>query len=162
MTGERTFKPLEACAAIRLPRGTLQTWSARGWLRQFDAAFVRAGQTYGFSLADVLALALIKEAVGRGINTPVLFDKAHFYADCFLWFPGRVRECVLRFHGEPGAEGSAATVGTNEVFQSEPPLPGVRTTVHFDLEAIFGPVLTALAPAEGGDAFVVHLFDWRS
>ena len=162
MTGEWTFKPLEACAAIRLPRGTLQTWSARGWLRQFDAASVRAGQTYGFSLADVLALAFIKEAVGRGIHTPVLFDKAHFYADSFLWFPGRVRECVLRFYGEPGAEGSTATVGTNEDFQSEPHLPGVRTTVHFDLEAIFGPVLTALAPAEGGDAFVVHLFDWRS
>ena len=110
----------------------------------------------------MLALALIKEAIGRGINTPVLFDKAHFYADSFLWFPGRIRACVLRFHGEPGAEGSAATVGTNEVFRSEPHLPGVRTTVHFDLEAIFGPVLTALAPAEGSDAFGVHLLDWRS
>jgi hypothetical protein len=46
MTGERTFEPLEACAAIRLPRGMLQTWSARGWLRKFDTASVRAGQTY--------------------------------------------------------------------------------------------------------------------
>ena len=162
MTGEQTFKPQEACAAIRLPRGTLQTWSARGLLRQFDAASVRAGQTYGFSLADVLALALIKEAVGRGINTPVLFDKAHFYADSFLWFPGRVRECVLRFYGEPGAEGSTAAVGTDQVSEPEPPLPGVRTTVHFDLEAIFGPVLTALAPAEGPDAFGVLLLDWSS
>ena len=162
MTGERTFKPLEACAAIRLPRGMLQTWSARGWLREFDTASVRAGQTYGFSLADVLALALIKEAVGRGIHTPVLFDKAHFYADSFLWFPGRVRECVLRFYGEPGDEGSTAAVGTDQVSEPEPHPPGVRTTVHFNLEAIFGPVLTALAPAKGPDAFGVHLLDWRS
>ena len=55
-----------------------------------------------------------------------------------------------------------AAVGTDQVSEPEPPLPGVRTTVHFNLEAIFGPVLTALAPAEGGDALVVLRLGARS
>ena len=62
---DRTFKPAAACNATGLARKTLDTWAARGYLRNFDTADARVGVAREFTLADVLALALIKEASAK-------------------------------------------------------------------------------------------------
>ncbi len=93
------FSPLEACRAVGLARGTLDTWTAKGLTKSFQGQSIAVGKARAFPTADVLALGLIKEAHAIGVQAPELYSVAPNFARMFLGHSGRIRELVMRFYG---------------------------------------------------------------
>ena len=54
---------------------------------------------------------------------------------------------MIRYYGTPGADDAEVSMFPNDDMMAEAPRPGARTTIRFDLGAIFGPVLAAVGEA---------------
>ena len=65
---ERTFTAKQVCAALGVPRGTLNAWAFGGYFELFEAGHTSQGKAREFTLSDVSKLALIRHLANLGIS----------------------------------------------------------------------------------------------
>lgn len=129
-----TFTSSAVCAALDLPRGTLNSWAFKGAMRHFDSANTTAGLARQFTLRDVLALAIIKRLVRTPLRirlaaasewARVATDAVGAAAD-----PGSVRELIWC-----EADGRQHLLTSGMEIPANP-----RRTIRIGLVEIFEPV----------------------
>lgn len=64
----RTFTAKQVCAALEIPRGTLNAWAHSGYLFGFDAEFTRPGKARLYSFDDIFRLSIMKSLLNYGIS----------------------------------------------------------------------------------------------
>jgi DNA-binding transcriptional MerR regulator len=72
-----TFTAKQVCAALGIPRGTLNAWAHAGYFFGFDAEFTRPGKSRRYSPDDLSRLAIIKYLVDFGVS----MHQARIWAD---------------------------------------------------------------------------------
>lgn len=65
---KQTFTAKEVCAALAVPRGTLNSWAYHGVFKELDAPSVTAGKSRSFTRRDVHTLAIFKSLIGLGFS----------------------------------------------------------------------------------------------
>ncbi len=149
MSDPVTFSPSIVCQALNIPPGTLAAWAARGRFTGFDAAKTSQGRARQFSLADALALSLIKVASDRGIERPELLSFVRSAALEWLRHPKAVRE--LSLFDYPAPNGGTDLRYNDSVMKSKP-APGWTDRITFNLTDIFSRAQTALSFLNAGEA----------
>ncbi|MFT8247287.1 hypothetical protein [Roseomonas sp. BN140053] len=145
------FPSSDVVRALHMKQSTIGTWAERGMFDAFDHTGGVRGRMRMLTLRDALACALLWQKHMGGVDAPE-FDApaAHRFAD--MWLRTRdsskpVREVVLRYYGVPDRADSKVSILINEDLLPNAPEPGARLTMHFDLDAIFEPLIAALAEA---------------
>ncbi len=128
------FPPRIVCKALDLSHGTISTWMKKGVIRNLDAQRTTKGKSREFTVADVLALALVKFAIRVNRNTKLIGHYAHVAAEDYitsgirhLWVIHSDEKITIDYAERPADLGVAA--------------------VHFDLSVIFGDARYAILKA---------------
>ena len=100
---EPAFTAKEVCAALDVPRGTLNWWAHGGYMSGLGASRVTAGKKRQFPLKAVVALAIMKQLVALGIALENASDWAKF---AVLYFDGN--PTMSEFHIYLTASGAVA------------------------------------------------------
>lgn len=145
------FPSTAVAKALNMKQSTIGTWADRGIFDCFDHSGGGRGKVRMLTLRDALATALLWQKAAAGVEA-VEFSPfiAHQYADRWLRTrhqAKRVQELVIRYYGVPGTDVSKVSVLMNEDALDRAPDAGARVTLRFDLDAIFEPLIAALAEA---------------
>jgi hypothetical protein len=61
------FAAAEACTALNIPRGTLNSWAFNGLLKNLSGEKTSPGKARKFSRADLLHLAIMRQLLSLGV-----------------------------------------------------------------------------------------------